>query len=244
MLMPRLVSSILALGWIWAFNSQAATLVKEGTFGGMHVNYKVLLPDSYDAARSYPVILAFGGGEQSMPLVDIGLNRYWGGEARHRGYVVVSPAAPPAGLLFEGGSKIFPEFLEMILRDYKPQDGKIHAAGYSNGGITAFYVASTYPEYFRSVTGLPGVLKDAAADKVDALQSMCIDMYVGGNDFDWRDNMRQQFTMFQRKGYAANFRVEENQGHVLTLSQEEMQRLFDHLDAAAKGCAKQEGEKR
>lgn len=236
--MRRVVLYIAALNSLCTASGTAATLAKEGTFGGLHVNYKVLLPDGFDAARSYPVILAFGGGEQSMPLVDIGLNRYWGGEARHRGYVVVSPAAPSAGLLFDGGSKIFPEFLDMIVRDYKPQGGKMHAAGYSNGGITAFYVASAYPQYFLSVTGLPGVLEDATADKVESLKSMCIDMYVGGNDYNWRANMRQQATLFQGKGYSVNFRVEENQGHVLTLSQAEIQRLFDGLDAAAKGCAK------
>lgn len=231
-------SSILALAALSAFSLQASTVVKNGTFGGMSVNYKVLLPDSYDAARSYPVILAFGGGEQSMQLVDIGLNRYWGGEARRRHYVVVSPAAPVGTLLYREGAKIFPEFLDMVVRDYKPQGGKMHAAGYSNGGITSFYVTSTYPQYFWSVTGLPGILNDSNDAKVDALKSICIDMYVGGNDLDWRDDMTQQFALFQRKGYTAHFRVEENQGHVLTLSPEDISHLFDHLDAAVKGCGK------
>ncbi len=208
----------------------------------MKVNYKVLLPDGYDAARAYPAILAFGGGEQSMQLVDIGLNRYWGGEARRRGYIVVSPAAPFGQLLFAGGSKIFPEFLDMILHDYKVQGGRMHAAGYSNGGITAFYVASLYPKYFWSVTGLPGRLIESNEASVDALESMCIEMYVGGDDFAWRNAMAEQFATFQHKGYPVRFHVEENQGHVLTLSPEELSHLFDRLDAAPKGCGKHKGE--
>lgn len=223
--------------------SSAATLVKEGTFGGMRVTYKVLLPDGYDASRVHPVILAFGGGEQSMQLVDIGLNRYWGGEARRRGYVVVSPAAPVGTLLYAEAAKIFPEFLDMIVRDYKPQGSRMHAAGYSNGGITAFYVASTYPKYFWSVTGLPGRLMNPAESDVDALKSTCIEMYVGGNDLAWRDAMARQFATFQSKGYTARFHIEENQSHVLTLAPEELSRLFDRLDAAARGCGKHEGEK-
>jgi predicted peptidase len=218
----------------------AATLVKDATFGGMHVTWKVLLPEGYDAAREYPTILAFGGGEQSMQLVDIGLQRYWGGEARHRGYVVVSPAAPVGTLLYQEGAKIFPEFLDTVVRDYKPQGGRMHAAGYSNGGVTAFYVASTYPKYFWSVTGLPGELRDASDAKIEALKSVCIDMWVGANDLNWRDQMAEQFAMFQRKGYTARFRVMENQNHVLSLAPEDLNRLFDHLDAAAKGCGKGE----
>ena len=237
--MRWLVSSVFALLALSVPSLSAATLVKNGTFGGLTVNYKVLLPDAYDAAQSYPVILAFGGGEQSMQLVDIGLNRYWGGEARRRHYVVVSPAAPVGELLYRGAAKIFPEFLDMVVRDYKPEGGRMHAAGYSNGGITAFYVASNYPAYFWSVTGLPGILNDADDAKIDALKSICIDMYVGGNDLDWRDGMARQFALFQRKGYTARFRVEENQSHVLTLSPEDISSLFDHLDAAAKkGCGK------
>lgn len=231
---------LLLLPLVVAAHLPAATLVKDGTFGGMHVNFKVLLPDGYDAAREYPVILAFGGGEQSMQLVDIGLQRYWGGEARHRGYIVVSPAAPVGTLLYQEGAKIFPEFLDMVVRDFKPRGGRMHAAGYSNGGVTAFYLAAAYPQYFWSVTGLPGVLRDASDVKIDALKSMCIDMYVGGNDFNWRDNMADQFALFQRKGYTARFRVMQNQNHVLSLSAEDLAHLFDHLDAAAKGCGKGE----
>src|SRR5215469_7057518 len=225
-----------------AAHLSAATLVKDGTFGGLHVTYKVLLPENYDAGREYPTILAFGGGEQSMQLVDIGLQRYWGGEARHRGYIVVSPAAPVGTLLYQDGAKIFPEFLDMVVRDYKPRGGRMHAAGYSNGGRTAFYVASAYPKYFWSVTGLPGVLDDATEAGIDALQSACIEMYVGGNDTAWRDQMTKQFAIFKAKGYKARFRIMPDQGHVLTLTSLDLAQLFDHLDAAAKGCGK--GEKR
>ncbi len=154
----------------------------------------------------------------------------------------MSPAAPQGELLFEGGAKIFPEFLDAVVREYKPRGGRMHAAGYSNGGRTAFYVASLYPDYFWSVTGLPGVLEDATDERIEALRSICIDMYVGGDDRGWRDNMSQQYAVFQRKGFKARFRVMEDQGHVLTLTSLDLTRLFDHLDAAAKGCGK--GEKK
>ena len=61
---------------------------------------------------------------------------------------MVAPAAPDGELFFEGGARIFPEFLKMILADYKIQDGKFHIAGPSNGGIAAFHVAAANPQYF------------------------------------------------------------------------------------------------
>jgi hypothetical protein len=116
----------------------------------------------------------------------------------------------------------------------------MHAAGYSNGGVTAFYVASTYPKYFWSVTGLPGELRDASDAKIEALKFMCIDMWVGANDLNWRDRMADQFALFQREGFTAHFRVIPNQSHVLSLSPLDLKHLFDHLDGAAKGCGKGE----
>jgi predicted esterase len=212
--------------------------MKTGTFGGMTVNYKVILPDSFNPARVYPTILAFGGGPQTIQMVDSGLNRYWGAEARRRGYIVVSPAAPEGQLLFENGARVFPEFLDMVLHDYKVQGGRMHAAGFSNGGITAFYVASLYPKYFWSVTGIPGRLVDAGDAKVEALKPMCIYMDVGERDFEWRGAMEKESEMFRRKGYTVQFRVEENQNHFLSFGPDGITRLFDQLDAASKGCGK------
>ena len=67
-------------------------------------------------------------------------------------------------------------------------------------------------------------------------------MWVGGNDVGWRNSMARQLAVFQGKGITARFRLMENQGHVLSLPPEDLNRIFDHLDAAAKGCGK--GEKK
>jgi poly(3-hydroxybutyrate) depolymerase len=83
--------------------------------------------------------------------------KYWRTEAERRGFIVVSPVAPTNNLFFErGADDIFPEFVDQILRDYKIEGGKLHIAGASNGGLSAFHIAAMYPQYFRSVTGFPG----------------------------------------------------------------------------------------
>jgi len=92
----------------------------------------------------------------------------------------VIPAAPDGDLFFEDGQRVFPAFIEAILRDYKIQDNKFHAVGNSNGGISAFYIAALYPQYFISITGFPGYLSDAGPASIHAIARMCIYMYVGG----------------------------------------------------------------
>ena len=119
-----------------------STLEESGTFGGMRVNYRVVLPDGYDRARAYPAILAFTGGSQNERAVDTHLERFWTVEAEQRGHIVVSPAAPSEGLYFQRGAGVFPEFLDEILGTYNIEDGKFHVAGASNGGLSAFHIAA------------------------------------------------------------------------------------------------------
>src|SRR4029453_12776605 len=113
----------------------AELLEKTKKVGNTTVNYKVVLPDGYDAAKSYPGILSLGGGPQTMNTVDNVLNRNFRAEAEKRGYIVIARAAPDGQLFFENGERVFPEILIMILADYKIQDNKFHIAGPSNGGI-------------------------------------------------------------------------------------------------------------
>src|SRR3979409_1283698 len=102
----------------------AEQLEKTKKVGRTPVHYKVVLPAGYDPARAYPAILALGGGPQTMNTVDSVLSRNFRAEAEKRGYIVIAPAAPGDELFFEDGARIFPEFLKLILADYRIQDKK------------------------------------------------------------------------------------------------------------------------
>jgi predicted esterase len=163
----------------------------------------------------------------------------WLPEQDRRGYIVVIPAAP-GGRSFAGeGAKVFPEFIELLLRDYKIRDNKFHAAGMSNGGRSAFHIAAMYPQYFWSVTGFPGYLPDPTPERVAALEKMCIYMHVGELDSGWLEQMQQQASMFRAKGYKVQFTVERNEGHVMrTLIGPASARLFKQIEQASKGCGR------
>jgi predicted esterase len=153
---------------------------------------------------------------------------------------VVAPAAPDNQLFFEDGARIFPEFLKMILADYKIQDGKFHIAGPSNGGIAAFHVAAANPQYFLSVTAFPGYMWEPSAAKLQAISKMCVFMYVGENDeYRWHPEMQREQQFLSAKGTVARYTVEKGQPHRLdTLAGEHASRLFANFEETKKGCAK------
>jgi predicted peptidase len=221
---------------------QAELLEKSRQVGDTTVRYKVVLPNGYGPAKTYPAILAFGGGPQTMTSVENVLNHNLRAEAEKRGYIVIAPAAPDDQLFFEDGARIFPEFLRMIEADYKIQDNKFHIAGPSNGGIAAFHVAAANPEYFVSVTAFPGYMWEPSVTKLEAISKMCVFMYVGENDpYMWHAEMRQEAEWLRAKGTVARYTVEKDQPHRMeTLADANAGRLFDNFEETKKGCSRQE----
>jgi predicted esterase len=218
---------------------EAELLEKTKKVEDMTVHYKVVLPNAFDPAKAYPAILAFGGGPQTMNTVDGVLNRNLRAEAEKRGYIVIAPAAPDDQLFFEDGARIFPEFLKMILADYKIQDNKFHIAGPSNGGIAAFHVAALNPQYFSSITAFPGYMWQPTAAKLRAISKMCVFMYVGENDpYMWHDEMQHEAEVLRSKGTVASYTVEKGQPHRLdTLAGANAGRLFDGFAQTKNGCS-------
>jgi predicted esterase len=236
MLLALAVSAIT----VFANPLRAELLEKTKKVGSFTVRYKVVLPNGYDPAKAYPAIIALGGGPQNMNTVDSVLSRNLRAEAEKRGYIVVAPAAPDDQLFFEGGERIFPEFLKMILADYKIEANKFHIAGPSNGGIAAFHVAAANPQYFLSVTAFPGYMWEPKESKLQAISKMCVFMYVGELDeYMWHGEMKKEAEYLRSKGTVARYTVEKGQPHRLeTLAGANAGRLFDGFEETQKGCSK------
>lgn len=219
---------------------QAELLDKTKKVGSTTVHYKVVLPNGYDASKAYPAILALGGGPQTMNTVDSVLSRNFREEAEKRGYIVIAPAAPDNQLFFEDGARIFPEFLKMMLADYKIQNNKFHIAGPSNGGIAAFHIAAAHPQYFLSVTAFPGYMWEPTQAKLQSISKMCVFMYVGELDeYRWHGEMQKEAEFLRSRGTVARYSVEKGQPHRLeTLAGANASRLFEGFEETQKGCSK------
>jgi len=235
----RIVAALILVS-LAAPAASGEVLEKSRKVAGVTVQYKVVLPMGYDAAKTYPAIIALGGGPQTMNTVDGVLNRNLRTEAEKRGYIVIAPAAPDGELFFESGARIFPDFLKAMLADYKIQDGKFHIAGPSNGGIAAFHVAAANPQYFLSVTAFPGYMWEPSPAKLLAISKMCVFMYVGENDdYMWHPEMKREAEFLRSKGTVARYTVEKGQPHrIETLAGVNASRLFDGFEETKKGCSR------
>ena len=215
-------------------SSAAAEMIeKRGRFGGLELTYKVVLPPGFNPQRAYPAVLVFTGGGQQLRGTERTLQADWQAEGERRGYILIAPGTPNGDVFFASADRVFPEFLDAILRDYRIEGGKLHIAGHSNGGISAFHVATLYPQYFRTVTGYPGLLDGVAnPSRIQALKPMCVFMHVGDMDAGWKSAMERQYDSLRRQGFRIQFKVEPNQVHRLRSQDIGLsKRLFDQIES-------------
>jgi poly(3-hydroxybutyrate) depolymerase len=227
----RAVGLSVAAVMVCAAPASADVLQKSGTFAGVKVDYRIVLPDRYDPSRAYPAILVFTGGGQTMAILERTIEADWRKEAERRGYIVIGPAAPGGALFFEAGDRIFPEFIDRFLKDYRVA-GKLHIAGHSNGGLSAFHIAAKFPQYFSTLTGYPGLLDGPDLDHMAVLEPMCVFMHVGELDEGWKEPMRHLSEQMRRLGFRVQFAIEPKQVHRLNAAEVNLSpRLFDEIES-------------
>jgi hypothetical protein len=66
----RILSLIATLAILTSVPLKADVLEKTMKVGGTTVHYKVVIPSNYDPSKPYPGVLGFGGGPQTMNVVD------------------------------------------------------------------------------------------------------------------------------------------------------------------------------
>lgn len=207
---------------------------RAGTFGGQRLSFWVAYPDGYAPGESYPTVVVFGGGPQTFDGARRTLEAAWRDEARRRGYVVVAPGTPDGQLFFMGADVVFPGFLDYLIGEFDPPGGRLHVAGPSNGGTTAFHIAARYPERVATVVGYPGVLDGPDVPRLAALDGVCVFMHVGDRDADWRNLMRQQAEAMRARGIRVALTVEPGQNHGLDADELDLsRRFFDEIESCA-----------
>ena len=187
------------------------------TVDGTPLEYAVTVPESYDPAKTYRVLLALPPGGQDKALTRQVMERLWAAEAHKRGWIVLSPIAPGGILFFEGSESLIPSFLQQVSDRYRPEGGRYHLAGISNGGISAFRIIGQHPELFRSLTVLPGFpfSKDDEAN-LSKLKGIPIVMYAGAQDTSWVEAERAAAAKLEQIGAHVTVNIVPNEGHVIT----------------------------
>src|SRR5271155_4803123 len=112
----RLLLAFALLGLLLFADRARAADFHQFVHDGHTIDYALVLPDHFDKTKPYSVLLALPPGDQSRQLVEAGLNLYWEAEAKRRGWVVISPAAPEGESFYTGLEKELPSLLDEVAK--------------------------------------------------------------------------------------------------------------------------------
>lgn len=191
--------------------------VKFTAADGTVIDYVLLVAPGRAIDRPGKVLFTFPPGGQDLELTRRIVESKWRDEALARGWVVVSPAAPSSGLFYtDKSARLVPELLDAVAKDYPPDDGRFDLAGVSNGGLSAFKAALTYPERFRSLVVFPGYSEDGGDDpQLSKLKDIGVGMFVGGEDTGWRTASELTEKTLKALGYTVELHVIAGEGHII-----------------------------
>lgn len=198
---------------------------------GTRVAYGLVLPEGYTAEQTWPAVLAFPPGSQTLSMVETGLRNWWESEGARRGFVVVSPAAPNGELFFLGSRAHIAPFLDAVIAEHNLDPAQIHVGGISNGGISAFAAALDHPDRFLSLTALPGFPPQGTepAD-LERLAGLRVTMFAGEEDPVWAREMASLAAYLTSIGQEPYLEVVPGAGHTIgELTGPGAARIYDRL---------------
>jgi pimeloyl-ACP methyl ester carboxylesterase len=178
------------------------------------LEFEILRPVHLGPQDASPVLLALPPGDQTRQMVEAGFGLYWREEAKRLGWTVISPLVPAGEFL--GGENLgrLHELIDHVEKAYVVEGGKLHLAGVSNGGRSAFELALDRPGRFASLSVLPGLPNKDGYTKLEALRGLPLAMYVGGADEGWREGMtRVDEALRELDAPPVRFTIYEGEGH-------------------------------
>ena len=182
------------------------------TSRGKKLEYFLSLPENFSAGNTYRTILALPPGEQTKSFVDD--YRDWFDYFGKQGWVMVCPVAPDGKLFFQGSEQYLPYLMDHLLSELKPFGDRFYLLGVSNGGISAFRIATLQPDRFHSLTVMPGWPKPADEKRLEKLSGIPINFVVGENDDRWRKKSEEFTDTLSKLGGDVSFELIPAGGHL------------------------------
>ncbi|MDH4198629.1 MAG: hypothetical protein OEW05_14535, partial [Candidatus Aminicenantes bacterium] len=117
----------------------------------------VNLPDDFDPAESWPVMIQLSGGNGYSESAFLRARTL---VPDH--YILVEPDAD-YGLWWEADQmRMFDDLVEFIVRSFPADPDRIYLQGFSNGGIAAYLYGARHADRFAAVAALEGYFMSAA----------------------------------------------------------------------------------
>ncbi len=170
-------------------------------------DYAVGLPENFDPAARYGLLILLPSGEQSVDEVRQIVEKF-AEEAARRHWIILSPACWNGVPLHQGTHALVPPLVDHV-RERLPLDGApVFLAGGGAGGQSALEIAAAYPDLADGVVVFPGIpFHSRSLMKISNASHMSFDFFAGGRDSAWLSQIELLDEKMQETDVPRSIRV-------------------------------------
>jgi phospholipase/carboxylesterase len=195
--------------------------------GGHHGGFALYVPETYEADRDWPLVVALHGGSGNGP----DFLWTWVREAKSRGYLLVAPssAGQTWGEVDDLGIR---EILGWIADRYRVDRGRVLLTGLSDGATFGLLYGLLHPDVYRAIAPLCGVFHPAHEPLGNLGRAAGVPIYQvhGALDFLFPvDLARYQADVLRRAGALLEYRELAELSH--TYPRSENVRILDWFES-------------
>lgn len=199
--------------------------------GGNALDVVLIVPPGFDPSTPHEVVLALPPGGQDLDTTERVATGTYAAETLRRGWVVASPVAP-GPLFFDGSEALLPGLMDALDARFRPPGGRFVLIGVSNGGLSAFRIATLAPERFSVLVAFPGYAgAPEDEERLPGLAALPVRLFVGGDDAGWLAGSQDTVARLEAAGGDATLEVIPGEGHIIGALRDGS-RLFAAVDAA------------
>lgn len=174
---------------------------------GKKIKYAYNLPENYNKSKSYHVLIAPGGGTAD----DSNDFLFWGSNTKDYQWILIETNAT----IRPSNMKVLKEFLDHLKKQFQPKEGKFHIMGFSANSAGAFKTVLSLPEYFHSITGVPGHPRTMNKRELIKLKNIKVNFIVGERDGYWLSSAKKFNNTLKTLGITVKLHIVKGGGHVL-----------------------------
>ncbi|MTI39851.1 hypothetical protein [Fulvivirga lutimaris] len=177
------------------------------SFKGKKLNYTVILPQNYDATKTYPVLI---GPSDANTIEDESF--YWQGVDDTEGWILIGYRIYNA---VNRADEIM-ALLDHLRETYKVEGNKFHTVCFSANSASIFELVMTIPDYFAGITGMAGNPNYRDEEKLKNLKGVKVQFVVGDKDTYWMNSAKKSHEKLKELGIDSQIEIIKDGKHVMT----------------------------
>lgn len=179
---------------------------------GVRMPYELILPEGYDAERTYPAVAVYAPGNSGPLASSWALENLCDGVTRKQDCIVLLLVTPERGWYTHPTHHALEDLFKKVLKEHKIAGNKFHLAAFGTGADAASTYAGMSRRYFQSFNIFSGQpFADDGQDAVTEHKGLALRMFVSSEDPAGIAEARRAEKLMKAAGGEALVRIMEEQ---------------------------------